>query len=98
MLLSTLSSGLPIDVQDFINKIFPNGFLGILSQLLAFIVLVLAMVFLVYKPVKKILVKRQEYVENNIKEAEESNKKAQIHEEESRSNILSSKKEAQKNC
>lgn len=92
--LSALADS-PIKVEDFINKIFPNGFLGILSQLLAFGVLVFAITFFAYKPVKKILNERASYVEKNIKEAEEANRLANEHEQVAASNIMKSKKEAQ---
>ena len=64
---------LGLDAQDFINKLFPNGWEPLVVQLLAFGVLVLAGVFLAYKPVKKLLNERASYVEKNIKEAEEKN-------------------------
>ena len=82
---------LGLDAQDFINKLFPNGWEPLVVQLLAFGVLVLAGVFLAYKPVKKLLNERASYVEKNIKEAEDNIVKSQ---KEARSIINEAKKDA----
>ena len=85
---------LGLDAQDFINKLFPNGWEPLVVQLLAFGVLVLAGVFLAYKPVKKLLNERASYVEKNIKEAEEKNSAAFKLQQEAEDNIVKSQKEA----
>lgn len=87
---------LGFDAQDFINKIFPNGILPFVAQFLAFLVLVLAGIFLGYKPVKRILTERAKYVEGNIKNAEEKNAEAIKHESIARENIDKSEIEARK--
>ena len=56
---------LGLDAQDFVNKLFPNGWEPLVVQLLAFGVLVLAGIFLGYKPIKKLLNERGNYIEQN---------------------------------
>ena len=87
---------LGLDAQDFVNKFFPNGWEPLVVQLLAFGVLVLAGIFLGYKPVKKLLNERGNYIEQNIKEAEEKNVMAAKLAQEAEENILKSQKEARK--
>ena len=79
--------------EDFIAKIIPN-FWSFLVQFLALIVLGVVVIFVAYKPVKKMLKKRQDYIENNIREAEENRANAIIKEREARELVLASKKEA----
>lgn len=79
--------------EDFIAKIIPN-FWSFLVQFLALIVLIVVVIFVAYKPVKKMLKKRQDYIENNIREAEESRANATIKEREARELVLASKREA----
>ncbi len=85
----------PITVDDFIGKLFPNGFLGILTQLLAFFVMVAIVTYFGYKPIKKVLNARKNYVENQIQSAEKANAEAESRELISRQTILASKKEAE---
>ena len=84
---------LGLDAQDFVNKLFPNGWEPLVVQLLAFGVLVLAGIFLGYKPIKKLLNERGNYIEQNIKEAEENILKSQ---KEARKIINEAKKDAMK--
>ena len=58
-----------LTAQEFIDKLIPN-FWSFLIQLLALVVLIIATIFLAYKPVKKMLAKRQNCIEENILEAE----------------------------
>lgn len=61
----------PFTAEDFVDKLFPSGFFwGAVTQILAFLVLILIVWKLLYNPVKKILVKRQNTVEENINSAE----------------------------
>ena len=66
--LANESSG-PISKQDFLDKLFPNPW-DALAVFLAFIILLLVVFFVAYKPVKKLLKKRGDYVEEKIKSAE----------------------------
>ncbi len=59
----------PFSAEEFQNKIFPNGIYDFVIQLIAFILLLLIVFFLAYKPVKKLLKERGDYVERQIQEA-----------------------------
>ena len=58
-----------ISTEDFINKLFPNPW-DALAVFLAFIVLLIAVFYFAYKPVKKLIKQRGDYVEGKIKDAE----------------------------
>lgn len=88
------SSSSPFSPDDFLSKLIPN-FWSFLVQLLALIVLIIAAIFLAYRPVKKLLKKRSDYVEGNIKESENKNKMADSNIEQSKQTIIQSKEEAQ---
>lgn len=85
-----------IDPQDIINKLFPNGWQGLVIQLLAFGVMIAVVIFLGYKPVKKLLEKRAEYVQNHIHKAEEANVEANRKLAEANRHLLDSRIEARK--
>lgn len=61
-------------IEDLYSKLIPN-LPSFLVQLLALIVLIVLAILLAYKPLKKMLKKRQDYIEENILESE--NLKAQ---------------------
>jgi len=63
----------PFSSEDFLNKLFPN-FWSFLINLGALIVLFLVIFFLAYKPVKKFVKARQDYIEGNIKDSEAAKK------------------------
>ena len=56
-------------LQDIVSKLIPN-WTSFLVQLLAFLVLVAGIIYFAYKPVKKIIKTRQDYIEDNIKQSE----------------------------
>lgn len=56
-------------LQDIVSKLIPN-WTSFLVQLLAFLVLVVGIIYFAYKPVKKIIKTRQDYIEDNIKQSE----------------------------
>ncbi len=60
----------PFTDKDFIDKLFPNGIWDLIIQLAALLVLILIVFFVAYKPVKKMIAKRKEYIANNIAESE----------------------------
>jgi len=66
---SSNSTSVPFTADDFLNKLFPN-FWSFLINFLAMIVLFVAVYFLAYKPVKKYLSARQDYVEHNLRDSE----------------------------
>ena len=75
------------------EKLVPN-LLSFVVQFLSFLVLLIAVFFLAYKPVKKILKQRAEFVENEINEAKESNLAAQKSVDEAKEIVASSKVQA----
>ena len=91
MLHNVVASAITKD--DIISKLIPN-WVSFVTQLLAFLVLVAVLIFFAYKPVKKIIKKRQDYIENNIKEAEEAKLTAYKNIAQSEETLTSSKKQA----
>lgn len=94
IVIGKTQSSAPFSPDDFLNLLVPN-FWTFLIQLLALIVLIIAVIFLAYKPIKKVIKKRGDYVEGNIKDSEIKNKQAQSNLEESKTNIKQSRLEAQ---
>ena len=75
------------------EKLVPN-WVSFVVQFLSFLILLLVVFFLAYKPVKKILKKHADYVENEIKQAKENNDQAQASIEEAKQLVASSKEKA----
>ena len=75
------------------QKLIPN-LLSFVVQFLSFLVLVIVVFVFAYKPVKKILKKRADYVENEIKEARENNLVAQKNVDEAKEMVAQSKVQA----
>lgn len=84
----------PFSDSDFINKLFPNGLWDLIIQLLAFVVLLLIVFFLGYKPVKKMVAARRAHIANEISSAEEANKIAQKAAQEKDATIAEGKEKA----
>lgn len=82
-----------VDPNDIIAKLIPN-FWDFIIQLLAFIVLLLIVFYIAYKPVKKLLKARGDYIEKNIQDSENSKKEAAQYAKESQENIAKSREEA----
>ena len=94
VLISSLLSGCQaVSKDDFITKLFPNVW-DALATFLAFLVLVLVAFWFGYKPVKKLIKKRGDYVEGQIKEADEKNKQAKENLEKSNQMVKDSNVEA----
>lgn len=70
MPVKTLGMDIGVDKQSFLDKLFPNPW-DALAVFLAFIILLLVVFFVAYKPVKKLLKQRGDYVEGKIKSAED---------------------------
>ena len=75
------------------QKLIPN-LLSFVVQFLSFLVLLIVVFVFAYKPVKKILKKRADYVENEIKQAKENNDQAQASVEEAKQLVATSKEKA----
>ena len=71
-----LSGCSAISKDEVMDKLFPNPW-DALAVFLAFIVLLLAVFYFAYKPVKKLLKQRGDYVEDKIKTAETREKESQ---------------------
>ncbi len=71
----SLSSCSPIEPEDVITSIMPNLWV-FLSHLFATIVLLTLCIWLVWKPSKETLHKRNEYIQNQINQAEEARQEA----------------------
>ena len=93
ILTLTSCDGQPFKSEDFTSRIFFNLW-DFLAVFLAFIVLVLVAFFFAYKPIKKFIQNRGDYIEGKIKDAEEREKKSRTIVEESEKTLLESKKSA----
>ncbi len=82
-----------LNTETFLEKLIPN-FWSFLVEFLALVVLIVVVFFIAYKPVKRMLKKRQDHIEENIRSAEESNQIAQMNKSESEQLIIDSKKQA----
>ena len=79
--------------EEIINKLVPN--LGsFLTQFLALVVLILGVIVLGYRPIKKMLDKRSDYIEQNITNAETKSKEAEVNFKQSEEAIIASRKQA----
>ena len=80
-------------IQTISEKLVPN-LLSFVIQFVSFLLLLIVVFVFAYKPVKKILKKRADYVENEIKEARENNLTAQKSVEEAKETLANSKVQA----
>ena len=80
-------------IKTISEKLVPN-LLSFVIQFLSFVILLVVVFIFAYKPVKKILKKRADYVENEIKEAHENNLAAQKSIDEAKDMIANSKIQA----
>jgi F-type H+-transporting ATPase subunit b len=87
-------SNVGIDTETFLEKLVPNIW-DFLAQLAAFTVMLLVVIFLAYKPLKRIINKRKDYVKRNVKEAEDGLHIVKDKQIEAEKNVLTSKKTAQ---
>ena len=85
--------GAPFNSKDFISRISFNVW-DFLAVFLAFIVLLLAAFYLGYKPIKKFIKDRGDYVEGKIKAAESREEKSRTLVSEAEKNVAESKKSA----
>ena len=88
-------TGCQIDLtaEDFQHKLIPN-WASFVVQLLALVVLITVVIIFAYKPVKKIIIKRQDYIESNIKDAENSKAIWKENELKSKETVLASTRTA----
>lgn len=65
----------PIKKDDIITNLFPNGWIFV-SHLIAFFVLLIVMVFFVWKPTRKFLAKKQSFIDKTLNDAKKTNNEA----------------------
>ena len=82
-----------LNAEAFVSKLIPN-WPSFVAQLGALIVLILVVIIFGYKPIKKIVKKRQDYIEKQIKDAEESKAVWQENELKSKETVLASNRTA----
>ena len=83
-----------MNVGDYIRENLIPNWVSFVCQLGALIVMILVIFFVAYKPVRKMLQKRADYVEENIRQAEEAKAEALKNASQSEETIIASKKEA----
>lgn len=88
------ASSAPFQPEDFLSKIFGN-FWALLINLIALVVLFTLLFFVAYKPLKKYSEKRRDYIEGNIKDAENAKQHYESILTQSDSIISSAENEAQ---
>lgn len=81
------------NITETINDAIPNLYIT-LAQLGAFIVTVVLVIVFGYKPIKKKLDARREYVQKNLEDSDEHLKKAKKAQEEAENNITDSRVKA----
>ncbi|MCR5505735.1 MAG: F0F1 ATP synthase subunit B [Bacilli bacterium] len=87
------SSSAPITEENFIDKLIPN-WTSFVTQVSALIIMIILVIIVGYKPVKKMLKKRQDYIEASILDAEVAKKQAERDAAQASEMIIASKKEA----
>ena len=92
-LLTSCDVSADLNSESFTNKLIPN-WPSFVAQLGALVVLIVVVIIFAYKPVKKIVQKRQDYIESNIKEAEQSKLVWQENELKSKETVLASERTA----
>ena len=78
---------------NFLEKLIPNLYV-FLIQLAAFIIMVLVVIKFAYKPIKKFITNRHNYIESNLNEAKTKNEEANAYLKEAKDSLSNSKKEA----
>ena len=81
-------------IEEYIKANLIPSWVSFVVQFSALVILVIVFFLVAYKPVKKLLAKRADYVETNIRESEEAKAEAEKNAVASREAIVASKKEA----
>ena len=82
-----------LNAEAFTSKLIPN-WPSFVAQVGALVVLILVVIIFGYKPIKKIVKKRQDYIESQIKDAEKSKATWQENELKSKETVLASSRTA----
>lgn len=94
MLNSVVLADIGQTIKDYINKNLIPSWVSFVVQFSALVIMVLVVFFVAYKPVKKMLTKRADYVEQNIKDSESAKAEAEKNIIASEERLIASKKEA----
>ena len=81
-------------IRDYIRNSLIPSWVSFAVQFAALVIMVIVIIFVAYKPVKKMLTKRAEYVENNIRDSETMKVEAEKNATATREALIASKKEA----
>ncbi len=84
----------PFSEDQFINKIFPNGLWDLVINISAFVLLLLFVFLLGYRPVVKMMKARSDAIEAEMKEAEGHLKEARLAASQKEATIEEGRKEA----
>ncbi len=86
------------DVGDYIKETISKNlipdWISFTVQCAAFVIMIIVMILVAYKPVKKMLAKRADYVENTIRETESAKAESLKNASASEEKLIASKKEA----
>ena len=93
LVLSLTSCTIDLTSDDFTSKLIPN-WVSFVTQLGALVVLIAVVLIFGYKPIKKIITKRQDYIEQNIQDAEKAKATWQENERKSEETVLASNRTA----
>ena len=81
-------------IEEYIKANLIPSWVSFVVQFSALVIMVLVIFFVAYKPVKKLLTKRADYVENNIRESENAKAEATKNATAAQEALIASKKEA----
>ena len=81
-------------IKKYISENLIPSWSSFVVQLAALVILIVVVLVVAYKPMKKVLAKRADYIENNIRESEIAKAEAERNAQESQEMIIASRKEA----
>lgn len=77
ILFFSLTSCSPVDSKEILNSLMPNTWL-FLAHVIASIVLIVVLLWLVYKPASKAIQKRKDYINQQFTQASDTKKQADM--------------------
>ena len=81
-------------IKEYIDKSLIPSWVSFVVQFAALVIMLTVVFFVAYKPVKKMLTKRADYVENNIRDSENAKAEAERNIVATQEALIASKKEA----
>ena len=82
------------EIEEYIKSSLIPSWVSLVVQLAALIIMLVVVITVAYKPVKKMLAKRADYVESNIRESETAKAEAMKNATATQEALIASKKEA----